>query len=145
MGSPRKQGNVLGDLGAGFNRGLNDMGKGLKEVTSGRVDQGLSGIYTGYVNTMSYGLGEKIGMNGQTEQEEAAAQEEYGAAMDEKNLKESREQARKDAIRKQIDAEVAMRSGAPGRSQTLLTGMGQGGARSILPGANNTLLTTGKR
>ncbi len=61
---------------------------------------------------------------------------------DAENLAASQVNMRKDAIKKRLDAEVQLRIRTPGRQQTLLTaGLGD----SLLPGARNTLLSTGKK
>ena len=69
---------------------------------------------------------------------------EERAGKDAEQLAAAREKARRDAIMKRLDAEVSVRMKTPGRQQTLLTGTRELNA-GVLPSANNTLLTTGKK
>jgi hypothetical protein len=144
MGSPRNPGNIVGDVGAGLNRAVNDLGKGAQQIAKGDVERGLSNMVAGNVNLYTYGLAEKIGVKGQTGMEEDAKIAAEQDAKDAQDMANAKEGARKDAIRKRLDAEVSVRMKAPGRSQTLLTGM-ERGTQDLVPGASATLLTTGRR
>jgi hypothetical protein len=144
MGSPRNPGNVVGNIGASLNRAVNDLGKGAQQIAKGDVERGLSNVVAGQANLYTYGMAEKIGVKGETGMEEdakIAAEADAKDALDTANAKEG---ARKDAIRKRLDAEVSVRMKSPGRSQTLLTGM-ERGTQELVPGASATLLTTGRR
>ncbi len=143
MGSPRlNPGNLVGDLVAGVNRGVADMARGAKEMATGRFDEGLSMWITGGSAVTSGGLSERIGLETQTSKDLKTEKAEAEAVADAENLAASQVNMRKDAIKKRLDAEVQLRIRTPGRQQTLLTaGLGD----SLLPGARNTLLSTGKK
>lgn len=147
MGSPRKGSTGVGAITSGISNGLersvSDIGTGLQQIATGDVEKGLNNLATGNVNLYTGGAGERAGLKGErllTEEANDAALQE---ANDAKDAAIAKEDARKTAIRKRIDAEIAFRAKTPGRSQTLLTDFNRT-MTNLSPGANNTLLTTGR-
>lgn len=148
MGSPNKKKSGLSGFVSsvtdGASRAVTDIGTGLDQVAHGNVEDGLNNVGTGYLNTLTYGAGERVGLVGDRLQRETAGDANAQAQQEENDISAGKETARKDAIRKRLDAEVAMRSKHPGRSQTLLTDYNKT-MSNLMPGSSNTLLTTGRR
>ncbi len=148
MGSPKKGKSGLGAIvsGAtgGLERGVSDIGTGLEQIAQGNVERGIMNYGTGVINTLGYGAGERMGLKGERlmteEANDAATADAEVAAKEASDIAAGRETARKDAIRKRLDAEISVRMKQPGRAQTLLSV----GSNSLLPSGSNTLLTTGK-
>lgn len=118
-----------------------DVVGGAGDIAQGRVSKGLVRAAGGYTAAVTAGGSESLLPTTDTQEmmQENAIAEEQRLVQEGIN---SRETARRDAIRKRIDAEVAYRMRSPGKSQTLLTSLS--GTNSLLPTGNNTLLTTGR-
>jgi len=141
MGSPRNPGNVFGDMGAAINRGGRDIIGGVGDIAKGRMDTGLSRMFTGSaaVLTSPLNLSERIGILTTDTKEHMSDAAEAESLQMEKDKLAAYENARKQAIQTRLDSEVALRLRSPGRQQTLLS-LRQG----VLPSANNVLKGMGR-
>ncbi len=143
MGSPRaKKGNLLSQAAAGFTRGVQDLGTGLEQISKGNLEEGLWNAGAGGTNVLSGGAGSLLGIEGGAAKGRVMAEDaEAQANADAQSLAEAEIKGKRDAIAKRLEAEIQLRTRMPGRSQTLLTNK----VGSTLPGANNTLLSIGKK
>jgi len=139
MGGGRKKGNIVGDLVAGVERGGSDIVSGVGEVLTGRADEGLFQIITGSAAVQTGGLSEQVGLTTQASKDMAAEDAALQETADAETLAASQIQQKKDAIRKRLDAEIALRLKSPGRRQTLLTGANAAasGVPSLLTGTKD--------
>lgn len=143
MGSPRaKSPNPFSQAAAGFTRGLQDVGTGLDQLSKGNLEEGLWNTLAGQSNVMSGGAGSLLGIEGGAAKARVMAENaEAQATADAQSLAEAEIKGKRDAIAKRLEAEIQLRTRMPGRSQTLLTNK----IGNTLPGANNTLLSIGKK
>ena len=142
MGSPRaKSPNPFSQLAATMVRGGQDFTKGMEQLSKGDVENGLWNSMIGSTNVMSGGMtGTLTGLEGETKMRIAAEDAEAQSTADARALAEAEVKGKRDAITKRLEAEIQLRSRMPGRAQTLLTG-----SANVLPTANNTLLSVGKK
>jgi hypothetical protein len=138
-------GNPLKKFAKNVEYGFRDVGSSTADLVAGRGDVGdnLWQLSRGYTSATSGGAADQVigpGTNEtQDKKNDAGAQD----TKDQIQMATDQEMARRDAIRKRLDASVAARMQAPGKAQTLLTANGANNPDALakLP----TLLTPNQR
>lgn len=115
---------------SGLSNSADDILTGVKQVASGRVEQGLTNYGAGILGTMSLGATQKY-LPGETATTNAANDAAAAAATDTTLVKASEDQAKLDKINNRLKEEVRLRQKAPGKAQTLLTS-------TLTPNGTNT-------
>ena len=113
-------GNVLGDIRAGFNRGVRDVVGGAGQILRGDIDKGAQTLIKGYVGASTGGASELLAPTSSSV-EQATDKAVNQAEADKAAVVTYEANTRKEKIRLRLDQEIKQRMRTPGRAATLLT------------------------